>query len=239
MAPTRRVEQWGDGNGPTSQRLALAVQSSSLAHEDEAPGVRTLDSAAAIARLGGNTVLYRRLLRRFLESQQDAGGSCHAALGRGDVGPAVIRVHSLCGTAGNIGANEVHRAAQALEMALRSGNPPSPSLAAETRGCPCSSVACHCRDCASLLRSATLGLARCRGGAPAMPERLARLLAEFDTAAVDCVDSLRPLLESGELHQEWERLARSVRAYDFERAAAEVESLPAGSAANSPSHAPG
>jgi hypothetical protein len=55
---------------------------------------------------------------------------------------------------------------------------------------------------------------------------------------VDCVDSLRPLLESGELNQEWERLGRSVRAYDFERAAAEVELLLGRLGSELPSHAP-
>jgi signal transduction histidine kinase/CheY-like chemotaxis protein len=231
-----------DGNGPTSQRLALAVQSRALAqsNEDAPPSaaVRTLDSAAAIARLGGNTVLYRRLLRRFLESQQDAGQQIHAALGRGDVGPAVARVHALCGTAGNIGANEVHRAAQGLETALRSGNPPSPSLAAEledalARALPV--IAATARHSSGPPRSvspvAGEGLRRSL-------ERLARLLAQFDTAAVDCVDSLRLLVEPGELHQEWERLGRSVRAYDFERAAAELETLLGRLGTGHPSHGP-
>ena len=78
-----------------------------------------IDTEAGLARTMGNSALYSRLLVNF----RDSHAAFADAFGRsrdGDDPSATIRfAHTLRGDAGNIGANDVHAAAGALERACR------------------------------------------------------------------------------------------------------------------------
>ena len=82
------------------------------------------DSAAAVARLGGNRPLYERLFKRFRENQQDVIERLRHARQQGDVAALILDAHTLRGLAGNIGADLVASRAGQLEESLKSGQAP-------------------------------------------------------------------------------------------------------------------
>ncbi|HNL21282.1 MAG TPA: response regulator [Rhodocyclaceae bacterium] len=73
-----------------------------------------IDAAAALARLGGDARLYRRLVERFAEQQSHSLDDVRAALSAGDAKGALRIVHTLKGLAGNIGAHRLESAAQEI-----------------------------------------------------------------------------------------------------------------------------
>ncbi|MCF7978248.1 MAG: response regulator, partial [Chromatiaceae bacterium] len=105
-------------NASTQQAAAssLTAHSSPLTPDSTLPGI---DTAAGLAITQHNQALYRRLLRRFAETQADFASDFAAALAAKAQDPeAPTRcAHTLKGVAANIGAQGVREAAAALEAA--------------------------------------------------------------------------------------------------------------------------
>ncbi len=80
-----------------------------------------LDTRAGLNLMGGDALLYRRLLRLFRDSFADFPSRFNAALSRGDRGAARQLAHTLKGTAANLGATAVQRVATELEQACEDG----------------------------------------------------------------------------------------------------------------------
>ena len=91
--------------------------------EDEVfiPEIPGIDLANGLQRVVGNRALYLRLLVRFWEDYAQVVRKIDNALGKGDMKTAESLVHSIKGVAGNIGATSLHRAAEALEKAIKIG----------------------------------------------------------------------------------------------------------------------
>lgn len=95
--------------------------------QDPAVQLLVMDEHQALARLGGNRLLFAELLGTFVrEHESDAARIC-AALARGDRHSALVRLHSLAGSAGNIGASALANVALMLENRLAA----SPLMAPE------------------------------------------------------------------------------------------------------------
>ena len=77
--------------------------------------------ASGLERLGGNKPLYRKLLSKFRESQEDAVERIRAALQAGDLETAARFAHNVKGVSGNLGAEDLYRASGALEKAIKEG----------------------------------------------------------------------------------------------------------------------
>ncbi len=73
-------------------------------------GLRTID---------GNKPLYRRLIKMFLEGQEDFADRFHAALEMDDLKDAHRLAHTLKGVAGNLGATGVQNASRRLDDLCR------------------------------------------------------------------------------------------------------------------------
>jgi PAS domain S-box-containing protein len=82
-----------------------------------------IDTASALARMGGNRSMYDRLLVRFRENQGDAVDKLRADQEQNDSAAMILRAHTLRGLAGNIGAIKLSRLAGDLEDRLRHGTP--------------------------------------------------------------------------------------------------------------------
>ncbi|WP_221895250.1 Hpt domain-containing protein [Bathymodiolus japonicus methanotrophic gill symbiont] len=67
----------------------------------------------------GNRKLYRRLLLKFMHSEQDFTEKFQQAQLSDDADAATRVAHTLKGVAGNIAAHEIQKAAQALELACK------------------------------------------------------------------------------------------------------------------------
>ena len=87
-----------------------------------------LDAAGAQARLGGNTELYGRLLKRFRDDHLESAEQIVRALSVHELETARREAHSLKGVAANLGARRLSELAARVEQGLRSGLLPDPSL---------------------------------------------------------------------------------------------------------------
>jgi signal transduction histidine kinase/DNA-binding response OmpR family regulator/HPt (histidine-containing phosphotransfer) domain-containing protein/HAMP domain-containing protein len=88
----------------------------------ELPNLTSIDTRAGLARTNGNPKLYRKLLGIFAEDYPDFGNDfLRAQQNRDDSGEATRLAHTLRGTAGNIGAGALGRAAGQLEDQSRAG----------------------------------------------------------------------------------------------------------------------
>jgi PAS domain S-box-containing protein len=94
------------------------------------PALAGLDTAAGLARVGGKTALYLRLLQQFHERQADAGARIADALAVQDRAGAERIAHTVRGVAGNLGLVELQGLAQQLESAIGHGAAHAAILAA-------------------------------------------------------------------------------------------------------------
>ena len=88
----------------------------------------TLNIDKAVAALGGNTGLYKKVLVRFNDSYRNAASVISEHLSAGELQDAERLAHTLKGLAGNIGAEELVQASLELEMAIKSNNGKAPDL---------------------------------------------------------------------------------------------------------------
>jgi signal transduction histidine kinase/DNA-binding LacI/PurR family transcriptional regulator/CheY-like chemotaxis protein len=186
-----------------------------------------LDTDAALTRLGSRRDTYRRLLQRFTRTHATATAELRDALAAADVRGATLLVHTVGSAAANIGATRLQRAAVALEAALRVAAAAPPPLAVRdfelahqaaltdvTRALGASHTDW---PAASAVSPALVGLAM---------ERLDGCLAQHDTTAVACLQSLREALgDDWAAFEPIHQLEISVHDYDFEQARRELEKL--------------
>lgn len=183
-----------------------------------------LDQAAGLATCQGRIDLYRRLLRKFSVAHQDFSGQFAAALADPDPAAATRLAHSLKGTAANIGAVAVARAAADLELCCREDGGDEAvqrALAAVEQSLnPILSALCA-GDV-----SDALGVPAARMPAEALQSHLltlAHLLAESDSEAVEVLATLQSQTLPSALAECLQRVALQVERYDFDAALALLE----------------
>ncbi len=85
----------------------------------ELPATQTsINTAVALARMGNNKALYRRLLVLFMAGHEHTALEIRAAVENNNLELARRQTHTLKGVAGTIGADELRSAAKNLEMAI-------------------------------------------------------------------------------------------------------------------------
>ena len=82
-----------------------------------------IDSAAGIARLGGNEERYRYWLTDFVVDGPATVAQIRQAFTAGHTESARQAAHALKGRVGMLGMTELHRVATSLEAALKQGDP--------------------------------------------------------------------------------------------------------------------
>lgn len=90
--------------------------------EDEHLSMRGIDQAGALARLGGNMALYKRLISMFRAEHTQDVEAIRTALEVYDLELARRMAHTLKGLGRTIGADEFGEAAKALEMTIAAGD---------------------------------------------------------------------------------------------------------------------
>ena len=83
------------------------------------PELLGIDVQTALSRLGGNQKLYFKLLVKFSKNHEQASKEIRAALDKDDLKTAGRLAHTIKGAAGNVGAQAVYLAADALEDEFR------------------------------------------------------------------------------------------------------------------------
>lgn len=88
-----------------------------------------LDWKEAIARVLNKRDLYVKLLAKFIETERDTAGKVEQALKCGKQEEARQMVHSIKGSAANLGAKALAASALELEMAIKAGADTSRAIA--------------------------------------------------------------------------------------------------------------
>lgn len=84
-----------------------------------------LNLERGLASTGGDLALYIELLDMFCLTHGDDGNILRMHLAAGDLPALKKRAHSLKGSSGLLGADELHGGCTELEAAIRSGNDPA------------------------------------------------------------------------------------------------------------------
>ena len=194
-----------------------------------------LDSAAALARLGGNRQMYRRLLGRFQENQRDVIERLQHAREQGDSATLILASHTLRGLAGNIGADRLATLAGQLEDRLKADQEANPKPEQTANA---ADIAGMINQLASVLQPILTMTLDADNAAPRSPH------AEPDEATRrDAISQLRQLLDNDDATATryfdeisgWltelaepalaEQLARQIGHYEFEEACLTLQQL--------------
>ena len=183
-----------------------------------------LDTHQGLAVLRGNVPKYLALLRQFAAHQVDDVQRLRQELASGQFDAARLRVHTLKGVAGTLGASAIHAAAVALELALRQTQPQD----ALTLGVEALQLGQDALEqvLQNLLESppVTQVGAVDPDALRAVLAQLAPLLARFDTASADLFNAHRSLLMAA-LGTEGPVLARQIAQFDYPGALKTVQSV--------------
>jgi CheY-like chemotaxis protein len=221
--PRRAVGRNGSGTAPGETPLVHAPHGE-------------LEIELALGRLGGRADVYRRLLDRFLVNHATTPADLRRALDRGDVRAAAMLAHTLAAAAANIGAIRLYRAAQTLDVELRRPMAAA-SLADSVAGPWADALAQFDLAHAAIVASVASVLETPVAERPAperessrhvagIVERLDKLLSAHDTAAIECLETLRDALaDRSSAIEPMQRLETSLYAYDFEQAGRELRAV--------------
>ena len=98
-------------------------QTADPADQGDFPAIAGIDNVRVARLLGHDRVYFLRLLRLFIEEFESLPQQLGVDLARNDRETAIRRVHTLKGSAGNLGMMDLMRTAASLEAALREDAP--------------------------------------------------------------------------------------------------------------------
>ena len=208
--------RWLQVHESRRERAASATETT-VAQEENLPDFPGLDVRSGLARCGGNLLVYRKILRRFAETQAATPQRIRAALAVGDHATAEREAHTLKGVAGNVGADAVQEAAKAVEACIKQGADVNASLGAleQPLGVLIERLA------------SVLVLQKLAGVDEALPssenllpllDRLEMLLNENDAAAGELVAHIELQLQDGELRRHIQPIIDRIDDFEFEDA---------------------
>lgn len=193
--------------------------SSQIELRADAAAREVVDVADGIDRVMGDRDLYARMLRRFHKDYTGGDKPIRVALDAGDRALAHRLSHTLKGAAGMIGARPLHRAASALETALRTAS--GTENACLDRLTPALAQVIAVLD--MLINDIPRAMPQVippdvAMADPALLAHLLDLLMNGDGAAIDLLDesaaSLRVILGNAQ----FEEVAAAANEFDYERA---------------------
>jgi two-component system sensor histidine kinase/response regulator len=103
---------------PASRVKPEAGPNKEAALPEALPGI---DIASGLKRVGGNQKLFLKLLYKFRLKHSKTVDEIRQAFGEGDSNLAERLAHTVKGVSGNIGANDLHVAAHAVEIDIKKG----------------------------------------------------------------------------------------------------------------------
>jgi len=106
----------GERKLPTDYQPSKKTESTTIELPEDLPGI---DIKAGLTRVGGNKKLYRDLLIKFHRDNQDITKQIQKALEQNDDELAQRLAHTIKGVAGNIGAMEIQKAAEIVELNIK------------------------------------------------------------------------------------------------------------------------
>jgi HPt (histidine-containing phosphotransfer) domain-containing protein len=128
-----KLDQWIRplAAGAASPPMPVVASPPVLPAEIAEPADAVLDIDGAIRRIGGNRALYVRLLGRFHETYPDAVSELRRIAADQGLDAAEAYCHGLKGVCGNIGADTLHTALQAIDEELKASRWPDETALSE------------------------------------------------------------------------------------------------------------
>ncbi len=83
-----------------------------------------INLSEGMARVAGNRVLYEKLLQDFARQVRPAHATLRELLDKNNLEEMASLIHGIKGTSGNLGANDLNKAAQLLEQSIKNGHRP-------------------------------------------------------------------------------------------------------------------
>ncbi|MCB1734832.1 MAG: response regulator [Gammaproteobacteria bacterium] len=199
-----------------------------------------VDTQSGLSRVGGNTGLFLKILRKFHDSQRDVSSRIRDAVAVGDAELAQREAHTLKGLAGNIGADALQAAAADVEAVLKdSRDDLGDQLATLDKKLDAvidalSGIA----EDASASRSKTASKPFNVAASAPLLLQLRGLLEDSDADAVDVIDELDVTFAGTGYAILLRRLASKVGDYDFDDALAIMAELEAAVASDTDARCP-
>lgn len=205
-----------EGDEANAVRVGQSEQSEKVA----LPEIDGINIKIGLGVCNGNRALYLRLLTMFTK-EVDFIDRFNKAVKADDMATAQCLVHSLKGTAGNIGAQQVQTAALALERVIRDGR-----VAEEIALCQ-ADVAKVLNPVVSALQRFSVSQQRDASLVAVNPKvealsplfrQLSELLSDNDTEAIEKLDDIKVCLEGSVYETELALVVKRVERYEFEAA---------------------
>nr|CAX84111.1 Sensor protein [uncultured bacterium] len=194
------------------------------------------DIPAALQRINGNEDLLHRLLISFAQVNATLAESVRAALNTGDIDAAFSLVHAVKGTAGNLGATHLFKAAEAFQTALTKQNADVFAAHFEAFSQRLADVLATLGQLGSQPSPATTTPAGVPSTVRELSEeqkeqlaqdcsRLVELMNKRSMGAVELADEIRVRLHGGGFEQEIQTLEHALPRLDFKAGAIVAETL--------------
>jgi CheY-like chemotaxis protein/HPt (histidine-containing phosphotransfer) domain-containing protein len=188
-----------------------------------------LETEKALKRLGGNQVLYRRLLALFRQDRANGVQELRSALDGQDFELAHRLAHTLKGVAGTIGADELSEAARQMEEAIKNEQPALFENQLERLEYW---MAVTLRAISKLeelsesdpLRQVKVETTNKLLSVPQLMQ-LSRLLRENTAEAVNLIGTLLSQIDKANMPGELKDLEKLIRRYDYENALKSLQAL--------------
>ncbi len=194
----------------------LPAPAAKPAGDDELPrAIAGLNVDLGLRRVIGKKPLYLSMLRKFVAGQKSAIRQIQAALDGSDRNTAERLAHTLKGTAGNIGAEELQIAAGKLEAAIHDDLPRAAVDALLTSPATLLEALVNALEAAlppdPQVAAQTADLEKL----PAVLTKLTALLADDDSEAGDLWDENVDLFKTA-FPAHWQKIEAELRSFDFE-----------------------
>jgi len=244
---TEKRETVSETQAPNTQSLDRHVPESvkTDTQEDDLENrlktIPDLDVSSGLARIGGGTDLYLKILNRFRQGYRTLADDLGKALEGGHSKDAARIAHSMNGLSGSIGAERLHQAAIALEATIRQGqNLPSMSSALVLEFIEAQkSLVANCdrffekHGYSDDFAEDEFEETEEKTGAPVkdplsvlfIVEEIRTLINEDFIAAQDHAKTLLQRLEGQELERQAKQLFRQIDEFDLENAAETIDLL--------------
>jgi CheY-like chemotaxis protein len=192
----------------------------------EIPGI---DLNTALARVNGDTGLYRKMLLGFLEKYSHAGHLMEQYLDEGEWEAAYQLGHALKGVSGNIGANGIYHSAQELCQVLETEKKAPVQPLREYFRSQFSIVISALKklplEAPSPGVSANQMIALDPSATAQLLRDLLELLEKRNSRAMNALQTLKDALQDPRFHERLNRLDRAIYNLDYKRSISVVSKL--------------
>jgi CheY-like chemotaxis protein len=214
------MAKWITPSKPSKKVVVTEVEEMAI------PKLHGINTEAGLARTQGNSTLYLKLLRKVAKSQAGFISEFSEAEKQGDWELATRLAHTLKGVAGNIGAELLQDACAELEkQAIEHQTGDTELKAVEAALQQVLKSVSSLADDAADDQTGTIDHPLDRDAVQQVLSTLAQQCGEFDTSALETIESNSQLFTTDFLKSESILMQKALEAYDFETAEAVIEKM--------------